>query len=56
MVEQQIRDMRIGYSNPRLQEADMAAAPLTQFQAWFADAVGAGVDAGRGAAARSSAG
>ena len=33
--------LRVGYTSQPLRQADMAPDPLTQFQAWFTDALAA---------------
>lgn len=36
-------DLRVSYDSPPLRRSDLAADPLTQFRAWFADAVVGGI-------------
>ena len=43
MSEQRVGQMRVGYTNPPMSSADMAATPLEQFQAWFDAAVASGI-------------
>lgn len=43
MDQRPIGAMRVGYTNPPLIESDMSASPLAQFDAWFDEAVAAGI-------------